>query len=344
MKAIILETPGNPPKLAHREAPEPEVGEHDVLLRVLAAGLCHHDYLAMTGVLRRGIAENAIPGHEICGEVAQVGSAVTRIRVGQKVVPLLTNACGLCERCQAGREHRCINGRGIGHGIPGGFAGYVAVRETAVVPVPQEMDAEEACLLACPIGVALQGAQDVAAVSPDELVVVTGASGGLGIHALQIARALGTRVIAVTSSEGKFAPLIEQGADDVAPVGDLDFSELVLAMSGEEGADVVLDTVGSPLFQSSFRSLRQYGRMVLMGEVGSGKAELNLAEILFRDARIMGTTGTQRRHIEQAARMAGEGRIKPVVHTTLPLRDVLIGVGWMQERKLFGRVVLHPES
>ncbi len=345
MRALLLETPGNPPKLAYRDIPEPTLGEHDVLLKVLACGLCHHDTLAMTGVLRRGIPSHAILGHEICGEVVKVGSAATLVSLGQRVVPLLTNACGRCERCLAGLEHRCLNGQGIGHGAPGGFAQYVSVRETALVPVPANLPPEQACLLACPIGVGLQAAQDVAGLREGETVVVTGASGGLGVHALQIVKALGARVIAVSSTESKLGPLMELGADDVVFTGgELDFSEMVLAMTGEQGADVVLDTVGSPVFASAVRSLAQYGRLVLLGEVSSGKAELNLAELLFRDAVIRGSTGAQRRHVEQAASLVLEGKVKPVVHATLPLRDILVGIGWMQERKLFGRIVLLPPN
>ncbi|MSQ21715.1 MAG: hypothetical protein EXR53_00170 [Dehalococcoidia bacterium] len=342
MKALVLESPGAIPKMALRDLPEPELGPRDALLRVLACGFCHHDRLAMIGVLRRGIRQGAILGHEICGEVVRVGSEVSRIRVGQRVVPLLTQACGECQRCLAGQEHRCLNGAGIGHAEAGGFAQYVRVRETALVPVPDDMPPEQACLLTCPIGVALQGAQDIAGVTPSDEVLVTGASGGLGVHAVQIAKALGARTLALTSSEGKMASLLELGADDVVPVGGLDFSEIVRAMTGERGVSVIMDTVGSPLFASSFHSLAQFGRMVLLGEVAGGNTQINLAEILFRDARIMGSTGAQRRHVEQAVQMVKDGRIRPVVHTTLPLKDVLIGLGWMTERKLFGRVVLLP--
>lgn len=342
MKALVLEIPGNPPKLALREVPEPELGPHDALLRVLACGLCHHDRLAMVGVLRRGIRQGAILGHEICGEVARVGSQVSRVQVGQRVVPLLTQACGECPRCLAGQEHRCLRGEGIGHGEDGGFAQYVRVRETALVPVPEDLPPQQACLLTCPVGVALQAAQDVAQVAPGDEVMVTGASGGLGVHAMQVARALGGRTLAITSSEGKMASLLEIGADEVVPVGELDFSEIVMALTQEQGANVILDTVGSPVFAPAFRSLAQFGRMVLLGEVAGGNVQINLAEILFRDARIMGSTGAQRRHTEQALQMVKEGRIRPVVHAALPLKDVLIGLGWMNERRLFGRLVLLP--
>ena len=343
MKALVLEEPGTAPRLAVRDVPEPEIGPRDALLRVLACGFCYHDRLVMTGVLRRGVPQRAILGHEICGEVVSIGDEVTHVQVGQRVVPLLTQACGECQRCLAGQEHRCLIGEGIGHGTDGGFAQYVRVREAALIPVSEEIPPEQACLLTCPIGVALQGALDVAGVTSGDQVMVTGASGGLGVHALQVARELGGTTLAVTSSEEKVASLVELGADEVVPAWELDFSEIVRALTEERGADVVLDTVGSPVFASSFRSLAQFGRMVLLGEVAGGTTEINLAEILFRDARIMGSTGAQRRHTEQASRMVKEGRLRPVVHATLPLSDVLTGLGWMTERKLFGRVVLLPQ-
>lgn len=340
MKALVLEEPGEVPRLRLKDVPEPSLGPRDTLVQVLACGLCHHDWLAMKGVLRRGIRLGAILGHEICGEVAAVGSEVSLVQPGQRVVPLLTQSCGSCQRCAAGREHRCLNGQGIGHGEDGGFAQYVRIAETALVPVSPEIPPEQACLLTCPIGVALQGVRDVAEVTAGEWVTVTGASGGLGVHALQIAKALGAKTVAVTSSEGKMASLLELGVDDIAPVGELDFSEIIRALTNEAGADVILDTVGSPLFASSFRSLSQFGRMVLLGEVAGKTVEVNVAEILFREAKLMGSIGAQRRHTEEAARMVTEGLVNPVIHATIPLKDVLMGIGWMEERRLFGRVVL----
>ena len=342
MKALVLEEPGATPRLRMKDVPEPGLGPRDTLVRVLACGLCHHDRLAMRGMLRRGIRPGVVLGHEICGEVAAVGSEVSLVELGQRVVPLLTQACGSCQRCVAGQEHRCLKGLGIGHGADGGFAQYVRIVETALVPVSPEIPPEQACLLTCPIGVALQGARDVAGVAAGEWVMVTGASGGLGIHALQIAKALGARTVAVTSSEGKLASLLELGVDDVAPVGELDFSEIVRALTDEAGADVILDTVGSPLFDSSFRSLAQFGRMVLLGEVGGKKVQVNLAEILFREAKVMASLGAQRRHTEEAARMVSEGLVNPIIHATMLLKDALMGLGWMDERRLFGRVVLIP--
>ena len=124
----------------------------------------------------------------------------------------------------------------------------MAVSEFSLITLPNDLDLAAAALLACPMGVALQGLQTCGRVQPGETVVVTGAGGGLGVHAVQLGAALGTRVIAVTSSPEKTSKLNSLGAEQVVETGELDFSEIVLALTEDEGAQVVVDTVGSPLF------------------------------------------------------------------------------------------------
>jgi NADPH:quinone reductase-like Zn-dependent oxidoreductase len=190
------------------------------------------------------------------------------------------------------------------------------------------------------MGVALQGVQQVAEVRPGETLVVTGAGGGLGIHALQIAAALGSRVLAVTTSPeklGQFAPL---GAEEVLHSDELDFSEMVLALTEDQGADVVIDTVGSALFPSTWRSLSQFGRLVLLGEVTGRPVELNLAEIIFRDARVLGSSGVSRSLVEQVVEMVSQGRLRPVVGEVLALDEAATAFGLLSSRSVLGRVVL----
>jgi D-arabinose 1-dehydrogenase-like Zn-dependent alcohol dehydrogenase len=294
----------------------------------------------MAGVLRRGVKPGVILGHEISGIVAQVGEGVSAVETGDRVVSLLTNACGRCERCLSGREHRCVYGEGIGHGRDGGFAEYVALSEFSLVKVPESVELTGAALLACPMGVALQAVQNVAEVSPGETTVVTGAGGGLGIHGLQMAAALGSRVLAVTTSEdklGQFAPL---GAEEILHSDELDFSEMVLALTEDQGAEVVIDTVGSALFPSAWRSLAQFGRLVLLGEVSGRSVDLNLAEIIFRDARILGSSGVSRSVIEQVVEMVSQGRVKPVVGGAMPLEEAATAFDMLSGKSVLGRLVL----
>ena len=342
MKALFVKQPGPTPEFEIREVDTPEAGPNDVVIEVHAAGLCGHDIAIMTGLLRRGVDHSVILGHEISGTIAQLGSDVTALSEGDPVVASLTASCGQCDRCNSGLDYRCRNGSGVGHGVNGGFAEYVKLPATGVTPLPSDIDLVGASLIACPIGVCVRAAKSVARVSAGESVLVTGAGGGLGVHAVQIAGALGAQVFAATSSPEKL-----DGLDSYAPGGailggELDFSELVLAFTEDQGADVVIDTVGSATFRSAIRSLSQYGRMVLLGEVEGSRASLNLTDIMFRDAAIYGSTGASRPDIEAAIELVASGEVQPVVHTTMPLEDASEAVSLVTSRQATGRVALTP--
>ncbi len=355
MRALVLEQPGRPPRLAVKQVPDPAPQPGEALVQVAACGFCHHDLLVMAGVLRRGVPPGLVLGHEIAGTVAAVGEGVTTPRPGDSVVSLLTNACGRCDRCLAGREHRCRRGAGIGHTRQGGFAEYVALSAASLVTLPPGLDMAGAALLACPMGVALQALERVARLQPGETVLVTGATGGLGVHGVQAAALLGARVLALTSSPHKAGRLPGLGAAEVIEVSPspaeggteldsgLDFSEVVRALTADQGADVILDTVGSPLFPNTWRSLAQYGRWVVLGEVApQGKVTLNLAEVIFRDAQVLGSAGVSRATVQRAAALAAQGRWRPVVSRTLPLEEAGRAFELLAARQVLGRLVLVP--
>ena len=342
MQALVLEQPGDPPQLTVTEVPDPVPGPGEALVRVAACGLCHHDLLVMKGLLRRGVKPRLILGHEVSGTVSQVGPEVRSVKPGDRVVTILTDACGRCDRCSRGLEHRCANGQGIGHGRDGGFASYIAVSEFSLVLVPDGIDLTAAALFACPMGVALQGLQVAAKVQSGEVVAVTGAGGGLGVHALQFGAALGCRMLAVTSSPEKSARLSELGANEVVECDPLDFSEIVRALTEDRGSDVVIDTVGSALFPSTWHSLAQYGRWVILGEIAGGAIELDPAEVIFRDARILGSSGVSRDLVIEVGDMVSRGLVRPVIARTLPLDQAADALDLLASRSLLGRIVLVP--
>lgn len=344
----MLEEPGTPPRLSVVDLPVPRPGPGEVLVRVASCGFCRHDMLVMIGTLRRGVRPGTVLGHEISGVVEDLGEGVTLASPGDRVVSLLTNVCGHCDRCLSGREHRCRNGEGIGHGRHGGFAEYVVLSQHSLVALPETMDLTRASLLACPVGVALQGLTAVG-VSAGEMVVVVGAGGGLGVHSVQLAKAMGARVIAVTSTSGKATVLYRHGADEVIespPAGSgLDFWEVIIALTQDEGADVVVDTVGTPTIRSSVRSLGQYGRLLLLGEVG-GEGDLRglIPEIVFRDARLFGSSGVSRATVEQVVELAAEGRVSPALQQVLALEQAEQAMGMLEDRAVVGRLALAPST
>ena len=341
MRALFVRNPGQVPDLEVREVETPTPRAGEVLVEVDSAGLCGHDIAIMTGLLRRGVDHDVILGHEVSGRVAQVGEGVSGVSEGDAVVASLTAFCGECDRCRSGLDYRCRVGRGIGHGMNGGFAEYVALPARSVTPIPDGIDLTAAALLACPIGVCVR-ALAVAGVSAGESVLVTGAGGGLGIHAIQVAGSLGAQVFAATSSAEKLDVLDRFAPGGVILGGELDFSELVLAFTEDAGVDVVVDTVGSAVVSSSIRSLAQYGRMALLGEVAGGRAPIRLTDIMFRDATLHGSTGANRGDVATAVKLVAQGEVEPVVHETAPLEDAAEWVRMVTERSVTGRVVLRP--
>lgn len=344
MTALTVVKTGRPPQLAIDERLTPAPGPGEALLRVEACGFCHHDLLVMSGTLRRGVLPGVILGHEIAGAVVAVADGVTQFRPGDRVVSLLTVACGQCARCLAGLEHRCVAGAGIGHGRDGGFAEYVALPASALVAVPDTIPPQEAALLACPAGVALSGIE-AAGVESRDTVVVSGAGGGLGTHAVQLAAMAGAQVIAVTTSSGKTTQLETMGASVVIETEDgLDIADIVMALTDDAGADAVIDTVGPPLWPATLHCLGQYGRLALLGDVTGEPATLPLAEIIFRDLRIMGVSGVSRAALERTVQLAATSRLRPVVSQTLPLTTEGAAEAWrlVAERRPLGRVVLTP--
>ena len=286
------------------------MGDFDALVQVAACGFCHHDLLVMNGTLRRGVQTPLIPGHEVAGVVTRVGRRVTTVRPRDPVVCLLTDACGRCRWCAQGLKRLCPKAQAIGHGMKGGMAEMIAMRESSLVKIPDGIPWPQACLLACPIGVAVK-AVEKAQIQDGETVLVTGASGGLGAHLVQLAKLKGARVLAVTSDERKTATLESLGSSDVIPTGELDFSEIVLALTEDRGVNVAFDTVGSPLFPQTLRSVALTGRLILLGEASIGPTITlwHLPEIIFRELQIIGSVGTTRRHVEEAAQLVTEGKI-----------------------------------
>ena len=345
---------GTVPRLEVADLPIPVPRTGEVLVKVESCGFCYHDYLVMLGLLRRGVKDNVVLGHEISGTIVGVGDKVFDVSVGDRVVTLLTNACGICTRCLNGLEHRCLYGAGIGHGCDGGLAEFLVVKHSSVVLIGESISFSEAALLACPMGVVVRGVKEIDKVSAGESVFVTGAGGGLGAHAVQVARALGAEVFALTSSPEKVPFLESLGASQVLETGverfDKDqtgmrfeiantIGELVRFYTEDKGADVVIDTVGEPLFDVSLKALGQYGRLLLLGQVSGHNISFNPAEVIFLDAQIIGCSGCSRADVIDANQMIEQGLVKPVIYTQLRLEEWATAFDYLKCSQSIGRVV-----
>src|SRR6478752_5770600 len=192
MKAVVIEAFGGPEKLKVQERPTPRPDFGDILVKVEVAGVCHHDVLHRAGKLP-GAKAGVVPGHETAGQVVAVGPHVATHAIGDRVVVYQRRFCGQCRNCLRGRQDMC---RALGApavDTEGGYAEYVSVPAAMGIHLPDEVEWHAAALACCPVATSVRALTSVAGLRPGDTVLVTGASGGLGVHQLQLVRALGGR-------------------------------------------------------------------------------------------------------------------------------------------------------
>jgi acryloyl-coenzyme A reductase len=346
MRAVVVETTGKVDVLHLEDVEAPQIAAHEVLVKIAAAGVCSHDVAMRKGVLKRGITMPFIPGHEISGTVVRIGAAVSRFRVGDRVASTQRkHVCGICEYCRSGRETYCEALVFLGHGMScgGGYAEFVAVGEENLCRVPDTVSLSDASIAACAIGTGLNAVRDVARVKPGESVLVTGAGGGLGIHALQIARLCGAKVFAVTSDETKIVTLKAAGADTVVSYErGSDFSDKVRAATGGRGVDVIIDNVGSAIFQACRRSLAKEGRWVLVGELTGEFIPFNPAQLILNGNSMHTVHSSNRSHLQDCLQLMADKRIRAYIDREIPLAEVQQAHELVEKGLVNGRVVLIP--
>ena len=221
----------------------------------------------------------------------------------------------------------------------------MAIDADMLVPVPEGVAMADAAIAACAIGTMFHAITEVGRVRPGETVLITGAGGGLGMHGVQLARLSGARVLAQTGSAAKAEALRDAGADEVIvlPRG-ADFSVAVKDLTAGEGADVVIDTVGTPLFQPTRRSLAKAGRWVLVGQLTGEFVPFNPAQLFLRCVSMLSATSTTRAELRQVLGLLARGAIHAVRDATVPLAQAAEAHRRVEAGAVLGRLVLEPAA
>ena len=345
MRAVVVRQTGGTDVLRIEDVDQPALGPRDVLIRVAACGVCTLDVVTRNGTYKQRVELPIIPGHEIAGTVAETGAEVRRFRVGNRVATTQRyHICGACRFCRSGHETLCPERRFLGQqGLVGGYAEYVAVEEDNVALVPSGVSDEQAAIAACAIGTSLNAVRDVARVAIGERVMVTGAGGGLGVHAVQLARLAGAWVIAQTTSADKATLLSEIGAHEVLVTArGEDFSTRVRALTGGEGVDVLIDNVGTVLFTPMRRSLAVNGRWILVGQLTGGFVEFNPAQLFLRNQSMLSVHSTSRAQLEDSLALIARGEVRPVISGVHPLDEIASVHARMEQGGVPGRIVVRP--
>jgi acryloyl-coenzyme A reductase len=345
VRAVVVRRTGGTEVLRLEELERPTPGERDVLIRVAACGVCTLDVVTRNGTYRQQVELPIIPGHEIAGTAVAVGPGVKRFRAGDRVASTQRyHICGACRFCRGGHETLCAERRFLGQqGLVGGYAEYVCVEEDNLALVPPGVSDEQAAIAACAIGTTLNAVRDVGRVVIGERVLVTGAGGGLGVHAVQMARLAGGWVVAQTTSRDKAQLLSEIGAHEVLVTArGEDFAERVRALTGGDGVDVLIDNVGTLLFTPMRRSLAVNGRWILVGQLTGDFVQFNPAQLFLRNQSMHSVHSTSRAQLEDTLALIARGAIRPVISGVHELREIEAVHSRMERGSVPGRIVVRP--
>ena len=322
MKAILFEQLGGPEVLKLDEAPKPEVRPGWVLIKNHAIGINFADTLFRQGqyLMRPKLPDT--PGLEAAGVVEAVGPGVEHIKVGTRVAAI---------------------------GIKT-YAEYCVASASQVMPIPDFVSFAEGAAFPIQVLTAYHMLHTSHQTTAGQTVLVHSAAGGVGIVAVQLAKAAGARVIGTVSSDSKIGLVKEYGADAVINYATQDFAEEVLKLTNDKGADLILDAVGKPTLEKGLRCLAPFGHLILYGRAGGIPDPLNLMTLLQKSLKVSGFVlytvsampDKHREGIEKSFQLMGEGKLKLLIGKTFPLAEAAEAHRHMESRQSVGKLVLVP--
>ena len=322
MRALTCNEYGPPESLRIEEQPDPVAADGEVLVDVAAAGINFPDVLAIAGQYQVKTPTPFVPGNEAAGTVIALGDGVTRFSVGDKVV---------------------FNSKG------GAFAERCVADQNTTMLMPGGLNFEQAAGFTVTYGTSYHALRQSADLQPGETVLVLGAAGGVGITAVEIAKAMGARVIAAASSDEKLAFAKEAGADETINYSTQDLKETVKEMTGGKGADVVYDPVGGELADQAFRATAWHGRYLVIGFASGDIPKFSANIALLKEASIVGVWwGTwaaknpklQMQNMQELTALIQDGVLTPRVTESHRLEDFEQAFAAITERRARGKVIL----
>jgi len=321
MKALVLSGPKQPFEIT--EVPDPIVGAGEAIAKVFACGSGLTIQHVKAGRMSADFPR--IIGHEIAGEIVEVGAGVSGLAVGDGVTSYYYINCGHCRWCLSGYEPLCENCLGnVGRECDGGYAEYIKLPAHLFVKFPKGIDYKKhpaemgvaMDALATPYKVLKRGR-----VQPGETVAVFGAGGGVGIHQLMMAKWANARVIAIDIAEAKFQACREAGADEVINPTETDAVETLMDLTNGEGVDVAIDYVSSTsTLEAAASSLGRHGRMVTLGGAG-GSFQANALEMLLKEQDLLGSRYVTRAEILETYDLVARGEVWPIVTDIRPMKE-----------------------
>ena len=317
-------------RLTVQDVPVPQPGPGEVLVRVEACGICLSDVHMIEGTMPPPSLEQVTPGHEAAGTIERIGPGVTFWQPGQRVVMAGGKYCGACRRCITGDLTECLNPQTMGHGYDGGWAEYVVVPFPTLTAVPPHVPIEQAAICADAVATPYNGLIHRGGLRPAELVGLWGI-GGLGVHAVQIARLAGAGlIIAVDPNDAACQRALDFGADHALNPRKVDVPEEVQRLTNGEGLDLAAELAGvNSALAQAVACLGRRGRAVIIG-LCLEPIQLTEPSVLFGyyQHSLLGHLGYQKRNLNELMRLVGSGRLDLTrsISDLVPLEEVARGV------------------
>jgi NADPH:quinone reductase-like Zn-dependent oxidoreductase len=340
MKSVRIHQFGGPEVLTYEDVPDPQPRKDQVLVRVKACSLNHLDVWVRKGL--PGVKLPHILGSDIAGEVVEVGEYVSGFRVGQRVLVAPMHFCGHCVKCLAGLQNHCREFTVLGNGVDGGNCELIAVQPSNMIPIPDTLDFNQAASVPLVFLTAWHMLVGLAAVRPGQTVLVLGASSGVGIAAIQIAKLFQCRVITTAGEEAKLEKGCALGADYGINHYQQKISEEVRKITNKEGVDVVIEHVGAATWDESLRSLKSGGKLVICGATTGPNVGLDLRHLFARQLSLLGSYMGTMGELHEVLRHIFSGRLKPVVDRVFPLCEIRAAHGYLEKSQMFGKVIVIP--
>lgn len=341
MHAMLIEEPDGP--LVDREVPVPEPGPGEILVEVGGCAVDRFDVAIRRGVRERAGSLPHILGHEIAGTVAVIGENVSAFEPGQRVASTLYLVCGECRWCLRGRETICENfGGHVGVNIPGGYAQYVLLPARNLVPIPDDLGLPEASVLANAIGTPYHAIVERMGIRPADRLVITGAGGGVGLHAIQVGVMAGADVMAVDLGAEKLDHATSLGASYAVDPTQTDLADAIADWTHGRGADGVLELVGPATMPATLNGLAKGGKMVIVGShTGSGWT-IDPGDIYRNEWEIRGSRNVSADELRTVVDLVDRGLIEPIIDQTGPLSAAERFQQRVIDGTVIGRDVLVP--
>ncbi|MEO8448298.1 MAG: zinc-binding dehydrogenase [Gemmatimonadota bacterium] len=340
MRALALTKHGGMDDLRLHDLPTPVVTQPDqVRIAVKTAALNHLDLFIVGGLPGITLAFPHIVGTDAAGIVDQVGSEVATVKPGDRVVLNPGLSCGSCTMCLSDQEPYCRTFGVIGEHYPGTAAEFIVVPERNVVKLTAGLSWPEAAALPLATLTAWRMLTTRAQLKAGETVLIWGIGGGVSLAALQIAKHLGARVVATSSSDRKLEAARALGADLLLNHGTQDIAREVRKLT-KIGADVVVDSVGEKTWDTSLKSLRPGGRLVTCGATTGPHVQIDMRRLFWFQWSILGSTMGTRSEFAAMMAVANAGKLRPLVDSVTPLAEGARAYLRMEHGEQLGKLVL----